>query len=94
MANHPRLASLAFDGSMDSDLRERALSTVATLDAYNGLIVLVAKQIATAAERLDGRLSAETVKYVRDTYDGQRSLRGNCVDGAAAVAMLKPLMRK
>ncbi len=90
----PALSFMAFDGSMDTGLRERALSTVATLDAFNGLIVLVAKQIATAAEQLDGRLSATTLKDVRETLDSQRTLRGKCVDANAAFAVLNPIMRK
>ena len=89
----PRLASLAFDGSMDSDLRERALSTVATLDSYNALIVLVVRQIAAGAEQLEGQLSAEAINNVRDTLISQRALRGGCVDADAAIAELKPLMR-
>lgn len=89
----PGLSFLAFDGRLDADLRERALSRVATLDSYNSLIVLIARQIASAAEELDGRLSDTALADLRETLAGQRTMRGECVDASAAFAVLKPLMR-
>ena len=89
----PGLASLAFDGAMDADLRERALSRVATLDSYNSKIVLVARQIALAAENHQGRLSATTLENLTLALRNQIRLRGDCVDSRAARDMMKPLMR-
>lgn len=89
----PGLSWLAFDGAMGADLRERALSKVATLDSYNSMIVLVSKQLALAAEKNEGRLSAATLVSLVTNLNNQTKLRGACVDSRAARDMMKPLMR-
>lgn len=89
----PELSFLAFDGRLDPVLRERGLSRVAVLDTYNATIVLVANQLANAAQELDGRMSATVIDDSRQSLVNQRALRGSCVDAKGAVELLRPLIR-
>jgi hypothetical protein len=90
----PKLSFLGFDGALDPASRERALTAMASLDARNSWLVLVAEQLADAAAKSKRRLSRAVIADLRERLNLQREVRGACVDEAAAWKMLDPLMAK
>lgn len=88
----PALSFLGFAGPLDPSSRERALTIIATLDAHNGWMLLIARQVAERAAGSNGRLSAAAVQEIMETFASQRRSRGACVDEAAGWKMLAPLM--
>ena len=90
----PALSFLGFGGRLDPSSRERALTTIASLDSHNSWMLLVAQQVADVAVQSKRRMSDIAIKEAKDRFDLQRKVRGACVDDASGWKMLAPLMSK
>jgi hypothetical protein len=90
----PALSFLGFAGPIDPSSRERAITTIASLDLHNNWMLIIGQQVADVAGLSTRRLSADALSETKEAFDQQRKVRGACVDPEAGMKMLAPLSPK